>query len=445
MLIQGCDEKPLNSPYPNEKSDSNVLYSSFSERPKTLDPAKAYSSNEYNFLYQIYEPPLQYHYLKRPYTLTTQTALELPKVEYFDKSNKKINKDSKNVAYTLYTLSIKPNIYYQPHPAFAKTADGQYRYHHLSEEYLDEHDIDVLDDFKYRATRKLQAEDYVYQIKRLASPKINSPIFGLMSEYIWGMSEYSTRLKKALKLKKQVDLRALKMDGVKAIDKTHYQIKLKGKYQQFEYWLAMPFFAPIPWEAEVFYNQPGMEDKNITLAWYPIGTGPYMLTKNNPNREMVLEKNPHYHLMRYPSDGTEKDKEEGLLKYGGERLPFIDKILFSLEKESIPRWNKFLQGYYDLSGVSADSFDGAIRMTKNGKASLTPKMEEKSVRLMSAVEPSIFYMGFNMLDDIVGGSSKRARKYDALYEIMKNTPISPKRNKIIQEMISLLQFDALSF
>ncbi len=34
-----------------------VLYQSFSERPKHLDPATAYSENEYAFIAQIYEPP----------------------------------------------------------------------------------------------------------------------------------------------------------------------------------------------------------------------------------------------------------------------------------------------------------------------------------------------------------------------------------------------------
>jgi hypothetical protein len=42
--------------------------------------------------------------------------------------------------------------------------------------------------------------------------------------------------------------------------------------------------------------------------------------------------------------------------------PFIDKVVFTREKESIPYWNKFLQGYYDASGVSSDNFDQAVQM-----------------------------------------------------------------------------------
>ena len=85
------------------------------------------------------------------------------------------------------------------------------------------------------------------------------------------------------------------------IDRYHYQIKIHGFYPQFKYWLAMPFFAPIPWEAIHFYSQQGMAEHNITLDWYPVGTGPYLLTENNPNRQMVLTRNPNFHGELYPT------------------------------------------------------------------------------------------------------------------------------------------------
>ncbi|GIR93033.1 MAG: hypothetical protein CM15mP93_12200 [Thiotrichaceae bacterium] len=52
------------------------------------------------------------------------------------------------------------------------------------------------------------------------------------------------------------------------------------------------FFLSVPWEADVFYKQKVLQDNNISLNWYPIGTGPYMLEENNPNLRMVLTKNP---------------------------------------------------------------------------------------------------------------------------------------------------------
>ena len=171
----------------------------------------------------------------------------------------------------------------------------------------------------------------------------------------------------------------------------------------------MPFFAPVPWEADVFYSQPGMKERNITLDWYPLGTGPYMLTVNNPNRQMVLERNPNFHGEIYPAEGEESDFEAGYLKDAGAPLPLIDKVVYSLEKEAIPYWNKFLQGYYDSSGISSDSFDQAVQIGSAGDISLTAALREKGVKLNTAVSASIFYMGFNMLDPVVGGDSERAR------------------------------------
>lgn len=207
-----------------------------------------------------------------------------------------------------------------------------------------------------------------------------------------------------------LDLRQFPLQGLKKLSRYRYEVTLKGHYPQFLFWLAMPFFSPIPWEADVFYRQPGMDDKNLNLSWYPIGTGPFMLTENNPNSRMVLDKNPHFHAEYFPNNGTAEDKRLGYLQHQNERLPLIDKAIYTLEKESIPRWNKFLQGYYDMSGVSNDSFDQTVTINRIGGASLSPPMQAKGMRLSQAVDPTVYYLGFNMLDPLVGGDSERARK-----------------------------------
>src|SRR3972149_1999946 len=68
-----------NDPYPAREQGGNILYTAFRERPKHLDPARSYSSNEYDFIAQIYEPPFQYHYLKRPYALAPLHAVAPPR------------------------------------------------------------------------------------------------------------------------------------------------------------------------------------------------------------------------------------------------------------------------------------------------------------------------------------------------------------------------------
>ena len=411
LALCACDKQGWNNPYPSSESGQNILYSSFAERPKHLDPAQSYSSNEVQFTAQIYEPPLQYHYLKRPYVLEPLAAESIPVPVYYDEAGNELgdDADAAQVAKAVYEVKIKPGIEYQPHAAFAR-GNGKHDYHELSEEQLD--DIEVLGDFAETDTRELIAADYVYQIKRLAHPKVHSPIFGLMTEYIDGLSEYGKHLVEVLKQDKEawVDLRDHDLIGAEVIDRYTYRITLKTKYPQFRYWLAMPFFAPIPWEADKFYSQPGLKEKNITLDWYPIGTGPYMLTINNPNRQMVLEKNPNFRGEQYPITGQDGDEQAGLLVDAGKPIPFIDKVVFSLEKEAIPYWNKFLQGYYDSSGVSSDSFDQAVNIGSGGEATLTEDMKARGIQLYTTVATSSYYGGFNMLDPIVGSpGGERAR------------------------------------
>jgi ABC-type transport system substrate-binding protein len=414
-VVAGCGDKPWNSPYPSEERGENILYSSFSERPKHLDPARSYSSNEYSFIGQIYEPPLQYHYLKRPYKLIPLTCYEMPTSAYYDAKGNRLSStaNEENIAKTVYTIRIKPGILYQPHPAFAKDTQGNLLYQNLSEEELEKKF--TLADFEAMGTRNLEAADYVYQIKRLAHPAIHSPIFGVMSEYIFGLKELGAKLSTDYnELKKQgkhfLDLTQYELSGVKVVDRYTYEIQVKGKYPQLLYWLAMPFFAPMPHEADRFYSQPGMAEKNISLDWYPVGTGAYMLTENNPNRQMVLDRNPNYRGDRYPDEGDPGDKEAGLLKDAGQAMPFIDRIVFKLEKETIPYWNKFLQGFYDTSGISSESFDQAIQFSAQGDVGLSESMQEKGIRLMTVVASSVYYMGFNMLDPVVGGLSDKKRK-----------------------------------
>jgi len=416
-VVSAASSAAWNNPYPAADATQNILYSAFRERPKHLDPARAYSSNEYEFIAQIYEPPFQYHYLQRPYTLVPLTADAVPEPVYLDRQGNRLPRQTppERIAFSVYEIRIRPGIHYQPHPAFARNARSEYLYHALTERDLAR--AYAVADFPQTGTRELTAADYVYQIKRLAHPKLHSPILSVMNDYIVGLRDYTKMLKQAYDVLAQgrdedvyLDLAKYPLAGVEEVDRYTYRVKIHGKYPQFLYWMAMPFFAPLPPEADRFFSQPGMTARNLTLDWYPVGTGAYMLAENNPNRRMVLERNPNYHAELYPDAGEAEDAPKGLFADAGKPLPFIDKVVFSLEKESIPYWNKFLQGYYDRSGVLAESFDQAIRFTGSGDTDVSDAMKEKGIRLLASVAASTYYMGFNMLDPVVGGNSERARK-----------------------------------
>jgi ABC-type transport system substrate-binding protein len=413
LLLAACGQV-WNDPYPAGDSGKNILYSSFSERPKHLDPAQAYTADEYDFIWQVYEPPLQYHYLKRPYTLIEATAAAIPKPRYFSNTGKELTASARDVAYSVYEVCIKSGIFYQPHPAFARDAAGRSLYLDLKPQDL--RDKFTLTDFPKSGSRELVAADYVYQIKRLAHPRVHSPILGHMSDYIVGLKEYAALLAQeeqaasAAPPAPWASLAKHEIGGVELVDRYTYRIKVRGKYPQFIYWLAMPFFAPVPPEADRFYSQGGMAEKNFSLDWYPVGTGPYMLTENNPNARMVLARNPIFRGEAYPSAGEAQDAAAGLLADAGKTAPFIDAIVFTREKEGIPYWSKFMQGYYDQSGISNDNFDNAVRVGIEGEAALSPEMETRGIRLKTSVATSVYYLSFNWLDPVVGGQGDVARQ-----------------------------------
>ena len=176
LVLAACGDM-WNDPYPAADAGKNILYTAFIERPKHLDPVQSYTEDEARFTQQIYEPPLQYHYLKLPYQLVPLTATQLPEPELLDGGR-----------FTRYEIRIRPGIRYQPHPAFIEANRS------LSPQTIAGLDTPYALPL---GTRELTADDYVYQIKRLAHPRLHSPIFGLMAQYIVGLDAYAESLKRA--------------------------------------------------------------------------------------------------------------------------------------------------------------------------------------------------------------------------------------------------------
>lgn len=111
----------------------------------------------------------------------------------------------------------------------------------------------------------------------------------------------------------------------------------------------------------------------------------------------------------YPLTGDPEDAEAGYLTDAGKRLPFIDGYVLRNEKEAIPRWNKFLQGYYDRSVVLADTFDSSIKMTATD-AELSPELQAQGVGFSKMLVMSNRYWAFNMADPTIGGYTEDKRK-----------------------------------
>ncbi len=420
---EGC--QPLNCPYPAEEAGRNIYYAAYTEDPKDLDPAVSYNANEYVFLGQIYESPLQYHYLKRPFTLEPLTLAQMPKARLLDRAGKELPADApdEQVDRVVYDLHLKPGIRYQDHPCFAKTAGGKPRYVPVDPALAGR--VWSPEDFPEKATRELTADDYVLAIRRMADPKVPCPIRETLAKYLVGMEESTEAMTQALTAERArrkaaagtaynqvldekenpviLDPEAYPFPGAEVVDRLTFRIAMKKRYPQILYWLAMPFFSPVPREALDFYAQPALADHNITLNSFPVGTGPYYLQRFDRNRQIVLARNPNYHEDRYPTEGTEEDRAGGLLADAGKRLPFLDKVVFTLDKEPTSVWNKFLQGYYDAAGIPADSFERAVAISIQGSPEVSGELKDKGILLHREAALSTSYIAVNMRDPLVGG------------------------------------------
>lgn len=426
-LLAGCTE-PVNAPRALGDYAGNTLFSSFSGRsPKTLDPQVSYSSDETIYTYGIYEPLYGYEYLKRPYTLMPLAAERVAKPVYLDSNKKPLdsNASAEQIAYSVYTIPIRKGILFAPHPAFAKDKNGKPLC-----QTLDPARAETLSsplELPERGTRELTAHDYVYGIKRIASPAVVSPAFGILRAYIVGFDALSEAIGQALDETKQsasrwLDLSAFDCEGVKALDDYTLQITIHGKYPQFDNWMAMAFFAPMPWEAEAFYSNPGFAQNNISLATWPVGTGPFMLTVSRQNREHILERNPNYRGLPYPCEGSQKDRLDGYLADCGKPTPFVDRIVMTMEKEAVPTTSKFLQGYYDSPQITRLDVGQGYIVAMGDDPDKEKLYKEKRLQFPTTVEANLWYIGFNWLDPVVGAGK---------------TPEEARRNRLLRQAISI--------
>jgi oligopeptide transport system substrate-binding protein len=421
-LLAGCGEPPWNNPHPPSPPGMLTYQSMMSPSPpKHLDPAISYASDESLYLMQIYEPPMGYHFLKRPYELVPGALAAFPTVTFLDEQGNEVQESDESLAFTRYTLQLRDTLHYQPHPAFALNAQGEPLY--LFDTAAAGAAYRQIPDFPEAGDRPVHANDYVYAVKRLADPLNGSPMLGFMSQYIVGMSELSEELAEVPR-DGWLNLDDYPMAGLEVLDAQHLSITIMGRYPQFLYWLAMPFFSPIAPEVDRFYHNPGFAQRNLTLDWWPVGSGPFMMVKNDPNSEIVLERNPNYREEFFPTEGAPGDAEAGFLEDAGKPIPFVDRAVFRLEKEGLSLWTKFLQGYYDRSGEvhghTTGVFDQAFVVGPDG-VEMAAELADHDITMSPDVKPGVYYYGFNMRDPVVGGYTQDKRKLRQALQIAFNT------------------------
>jgi ABC-type transport system substrate-binding protein len=430
LLVAGCN----NNPWPDAAAASNTLFSAVIESsPRHLDPTASYWSNDTPYTYQIYEPPYGYHYLKRPFVLVPKSAREVVKPHFVDKNGAALPDDAPadQVAESIYDVPIKPGILFQPHPAFAKDDKGRYVYHAMKPGELGDRRSPL--DFEHQGTRELVAEDFVYALKRHATPRVTTPIFGTFAEFIVGLKDYGVLIKAedaklregldpASQDKPFLDFRRWPLAGATAPEKHLLRVRVKGKYPQWSYWMQMTFTAPVPWEADAFYAQPGLAERGLTLDRWPVGTGPYMMTEFLQDRRHVMKRNPNYRGEPYPCEGMPEDKKAGLLDDCGKPTPFIDTLVSTIEREAVPEKAKFRQGFYDIEVFERTDTGKDYIVAMQDSEDVRAEYLSKGFRLESFSDVNSYFIAFNMLDPVIGDGE---------------SPAQAQRNRKLRQAISI--------
>ncbi|MGH7337655.1 MAG: ABC transporter substrate-binding protein, partial [Myxococcota bacterium] len=342
-----------NSPYPSSDDGVKVRYVALGEAPKTLDPGVSYSALDHAIIANVYDTLLEYHYLARPFELQPGLAEAVPEAE------------PRSGGRVAYRFRLRQGLRFQKDRCFA--VDGG-----------------------AATDREITAADVAFALSRIADPAVISPVVATFSKIV-GFEEFAKRLAEQrsadpsfaeLPIARQY-AGAGGIPGVVVHGPYELEVVLREPYPQLLYWFAMGFTAPLPSEAIDYYDGQGGRP---FFKEHPVATGPFQVVRYEKHSRIVLERNPNWYGAlhpewrapgaTYPSSGEPGDAERGLLspEYVGRPLPFLDRIEFRLDKEDIASFNKFLQGYYDASGIIQESFDRAVQ---NG--GLSPAMEARGM------------------------------------------------------------------
>ena len=321
-----------------------VLRYAFQVAETGFDPAQINDVYSAIIFSHIFDAPLTYDYLARPYKLKPNTAAAMPEVSADGRT---------------WTIRIRPGIYFADDPAFKGKK------------------------------RELTAQDYVYSLKRQFDPANKSVQLYLIDKRIVGMDALREAALKGARFDYDREV-----EGLRAIDRYTFRVVFKQPKPTFIYDLAWCNLSCAV-AREVIEAYPGR-----TME-HPVGTGPYRLTQWKRSSRIVLERNPSYREQFFSEEAASDDPVSQAIaaKMKGKRLPQIDRVEVYIIEEPQPRWLAFLNGEHDLiERVPAEYMNIAA---PGGK--LAPNLQKKQMQLDRAYDFDLTFFYFTMTNPVVGG------------------------------------------
>ena len=323
-----------------------VLRYAFRIAETGFDPAQITDLYSRTIAAAIFDAPLQYEFLARPFRVRPNTLVAMPEVSSDFRS---------------FTFRLKPGILFDNDAAFGGKP------------------------------RELVAADYVYAIKRHYDPRWKSANLYLLENHkLLGLSELRKELMAA---KKPFDYDRT-VEGLKALDKYTFQVRLAEPSPRFLLDMADgSFVGAVAREVVEAYGDKMME--------HPVGTGPYRLAQWRRASKIVLEKNPNYRDDFYAEEAPAGDAlaQAAVARMHGKKLPIIDRVEIAIIEENQPRWLAFLNAEHDiLEEVPPEYAD--LAMPNNV---LAPNLQKRAITMVRYSRPDVSLTYFNMEHPVVGG------------------------------------------
>ncbi|MCC6285123.1 MAG: hypothetical protein IT439_07455 [Phycisphaerales bacterium] len=249
--------------------------------------------------------------------------------------------------------------------------------------------------FGGKPTRPIRTDDVFYSLKRLADKKYTYENYWLIEGAVEGLDEF-----KATQANNAACDYDAPVSGFIKISDSEFQIRLTKPVYRFLYVLSMFQTSIVAREAVEHYGAAFDET--------PVGTGPFAVERFVQKQSLSLVRNPYYHEVFYPERDKWSDEDRRLRMHrpAGERVPFVDRIEFTMFVEDQPMWLQFDAGNIAYTEVPAEYFEKAFnKRTKE----LLPEMRERGIRAHNDLLLDFIFRGFNMEDPVVGGYSERAK------------------------------------
>ena len=327
-------------------------------RVNTLDPALTADLVSASMVGEIYDTPLEYDYVKRPYRLKPSMLDRMPE---------------SNGEMTVFRFHLRDDLFFQPDKCFGVDSSGRPK------------------------KRRVVARDMAFSILRLADERNHSPGYWLIRGKIKGIGAF--RAATAESAPWDFSPYDAGCEGIRVLDDRTLEIRLEKPDPRFLYAFAMPYMSVAPREAVEAYRG--------DFSSHPVGSGPFRLVEWRRGYKLEFERNPDFRTEYFRDAENPADRSR--------KLPLLERVVCPQVNEPVTAWLMFLRGDLDMNSVDKDSFDAVV--AEGG--GIAPALAARGVRMIRSPKMQIYYIGFCFADPLLAENADLRKAISLAYDVRK--------------------------